>query len=124
MKKPEVNPKKKIWFITLSSVTIVLVLVGWFFSFRDSWRAANLSFSFSKLTEVKQGVGEITSEFKEKTQEDAAVLEPVIDQATEALREKQKQEAAAKEVIAEVMKENLETGIEVPVVNNEVQPNQ
>lgn len=111
MKSKEIAPEKKFLFVVLSVFTAVIVLTGWFFSFRDSWRAANLSLDFSKVAEVKDGVSNIASDLKEGVQENTAILEPVIDETVEVLREKQAQEAAAKETIGEIMAEQLTEGV-------------
>jgi hypothetical protein len=72
MKSREIEPEKKFWFIILSVVAILAVGVGWFFSFRNLWQAANLSFGFNKVSEFKQGLDNITSDIKDDLQQDVA----------------------------------------------------
>jgi len=123
MKSQEINPEKKFWFVVLSCFTFLIVFSGWFFSFRDLWHSTNLSFRFNRLTEVKQGLGNITTDFKEGVQEDTAVIEPVLEQATAEILEQKKQEEAAKEVVGEIMKDNLNnSGEEIAPETNQVSP--
>lgn len=81
IKRPE--PKKKIQIIVLTALTFTLVLIGWFFSFRDHLRQLDFSFSFSRLKEVKNNIKEITSDFKDNMQE----ITPEVDSAARTLNE-------------------------------------
>lgn len=82
IRKPD--PRKKAQIIVLTVLTFTLVLIGWFFSFRDNLRQLNFSYGFSRLKEVKNSVKEITSDFKDNVQE----ITPEVESATQAINEK------------------------------------
>lgn len=112
MKSREVDPEKKFWFIVLSSITIIIVGTGWFFSFRNLWHSTNLSFSFKKVDELQQGMGNIANDLKEGIQEESAALDPALLKAAAEISEEKKQAAAAKEIVGEIMKDNLNSANE------------
>lgn len=102
------DSKKKVLFVICSTVTIGLVLVGWFFSFRDNWRGLNFSFTgFQKASELKDGVQNITTDFKDNIQPTTNEINTGLQETTDALRESYEQQETIKNVVGENMKNNL-----------------
>lgn len=120
MENKKNEAKNKTLFIICSVLTIGLVLTGWFFSFRDTWRGRNFSFTgFQKVGELKDGVKDISTEFKNNIESTTDGVGTGLQEATDALRESYEQQEQIKEVIGENMKNNLANQYEETQENNQ-----
>ncbi|HBR80222.1 MAG: hypothetical protein UX09_C0035G0009 [Candidatus Uhrbacteria bacterium GW2011_GWE2_45_35] len=96
-------------FVSASVITIGLVFLGWFFSFRDQWQSFNFSIvNFEKIDAVKNSVQDITGDFKENIQEPTSQIgNSIVDTANEIRQEAEAREAAEK-LLGELVKEEIQ----------------
>jgi len=105
-KKPD--QKNFVLFVVCSSVTIGLVLLGWFFSFRDTWRALHFSLDgIERVSEIKNDIQKIGSDFKDEAQTPANEIGNIILENANELREEHEKQEAAKQQVGELMKKEL-----------------
>ena len=101
---------RQIIFYVSMTVTIGLVLGGWFFSLNKTWNNINLSSknNFSQVADLSEGMQDIGSDFKNDLQEPADEIAPVLNETIQAVGEAAKQRNEASNLMGELMKENLE----------------
>jgi len=102
---------RQIIFYVSMTVTIGLVLGGWFFSLNKTWNNINLSSknNFSQVADLSEGMQDIGSDFKNDLQEPADEIAPVLNETIQAVGEAAKQRNEASNLMGELMKENLES---------------
>lgn len=120
MENKKNEAKNKTLFVVCSALTFGFVLIGWFFSFRDTWRDWSFSFSgFEKAEEFKNGVGEISSGFQDNIQTATGDVGADLQEVSDALRESYEQQEQIKDVVGENMKNNLANQYEATQEDNQ-----
>jgi hypothetical protein len=102
-------PRRKTVFYTSVGLAVTLAAVGWFFSFKQNWAMIKFSpDSFSKLSELKEGVQEIGADLKNGAEVSVTTVAPDIKETVSDITAAVEQRKEAANLVGDIIKENLE----------------